>query len=199
MKTWLKVLLAVLILCAALILNFLDLLTFSDKFSSHPNLYGEAEKWRPAILVIRRLCFLALGPALIMGLFSKKVIYRIYLPIVFAVFAVLLSVGLSYLETNYSWRAYMVPQIKIEKLSKTLVGTNEFIGVRICNNTSYPLYNLSLVVSHAKSNEERTIPVLDEIGYDYKKISPQECFETKAMVPTGTSPDDINITYGGLH
>ncbi len=197
MSNLMKILLSLIILVAALVFNVLDLFSFDSKFSIHPYLYGPADSWRTTLIVIRGLAFLLLGPSIVASLFIKKPIFRIYFPIGVAILAVLFATVLNQLEVNYSWRAYVVPQIKIEKIGKGSIGPNEYVDVKICNASNYSLYDLALNIKSMQSREEKLIPVLDEGGYGYKTFLPNECFSTKVFIPNGSSLEDLDISYGG--
>lgn len=192
-----KILFSILIMGIALIFNLLDILSFDQKFPTHPSLYGLAQFWRPFIILVRTFSFVGLGPALVISLFSKKRTFQFYLPAILTVIGVLFGVILNQLEKKYSWNAYVVPQIKIEKVGKGSIGPNEYIDVKICNNSKYPLQNLSLLVKSEDSTLNIFVPVLDEKNYDYQSFLSGECYQTKVFVPSGLTFQDIHISYGG--
>ncbi len=168
MSAAVKFILATIILVVAIIFNFLDLLSFDSKFSIHPYLYGPVESWLLPIEILRKIFLIALGPALILALFIKTKVYRLYLPIFTCAGALIFVILLKYLELNYTWKTFVVPQINIEKIGKVSVGPNDFIEVKICNNSKYTLNDLNLKVIEANADKSEFSPVLDETGGGYE-------------------------------
>jgi hypothetical protein len=199
MLKFLKALLAILIIGIAVIGILLDLMSFSPDFGQmHTSLYGPIHAWRPLILAVRAVSLLGLGPILVLALYAKNRLLKIYLPVAFGIMAVVMCTFLNYLESKYRWRAYVVPQIQITKIQKEFTGPNEFVRTRICNGSIYGLQNLYLRTSTSSLKEPLVSPVLTEDGSDSKIINPGECYSLNVYVPKNSQIEDVKISYNHI-